>query len=62
MKFSEFLNLIGGEFVLVHLGNVNNNEYEADKNAIRAYREDLLDRELINVSIATKNKFEVLLK
>lgn len=62
MKFSEFLNLIGGEFVLVHLGNVHNNEYEADKNAIRAYREDLLDRELINVGIVTKNKFEVLLK
>lgn len=62
MKFNEFLDVIGGEMVLVLLGNINNIECEADKNAIRANRKDLLNREVVNVGIATKNKFEVLLK
>ena len=62
MKFSEFLKVIGGEIVLVHLGNINNIECEADKNAIRSYREDLLDREITLVGIKGKNTFEVLLK
>ena len=62
MKLEDFLNLIGGEYVRVCDGNVNNIAYEADKNAIRMHHADLLEREVSHIGILFKNTFEVLIK
>lgn len=62
MKLRDFLDLVGGEYVRICDGNVNNIVYEADKNAIRMHYEDLLDREISNIGILFKNTFEVLIK
>lgn len=56
------MDLIGGEYVRICDGNVNNIVYEADKNAIRMHYEDLLDREISKIGILFKNTFEVLIK
>lgn len=62
MKLKDFLDLIGGEYVRVCDGNVNNVVYEADKNAIRMHYADLLDREVSHIGLLVKNRFEVLIK
>lgn len=62
MTLGEFLNVIGGEYVKVCDGNVNLIACNADKNAIRMYCGHLLDREVTNVSISSKTRFEVLIK
>jgi len=59
MKLGEFLKVIGGEIVRVERGGSGLYLYEADKNAIRANREDLLDREIYMVEPFSKNKFIV---
>lgn len=62
MKLGEFLNVIGGEYLKVSEGNVFNVVYEADKNAIREYKPELLDREIYKVHPISKVRFEVLVK
>ena len=62
MTLGEFLKVVGGEYVKVYDGNVNRVACDADKNAIRMHNADLLDREVNNVGIVSKTRFEVLLK
>jgi hypothetical protein len=62
MTLGEFLKVTGGEYVKVLVGNVNILAIDGDKNAIRMYKPELLEREVCNVGIATKNRFEVLIK
>ena len=59
MVLEDFLKVIGGEIVRLERGGNGIYLYEADKNAIRAYRADLLDREIYMVEPMTKNKFKV---
>ena len=59
MVLEDFLKVIGGEMVRVERGGVNLYLYEADKNAIRQYRPDLLDREIYMIEPFSKNKFVV---
>lgn len=60
MKMKEFLNVIGGELVRVIDGGKE--VYDADKNAWRANRSDLLDREIYNVRPCGVSRFEIRLK
>lgn len=62
MTLREFLTVIGGEMVGLKNRPVEPTYYEADKNAIRAYREEDLDREIYMVEAVGKNKFVVIFK
>ena len=60
MTLREFLTVIAGEMVGLKNRAVEPVYYEADKNAIRMYREEDLDREIYKVEANGKNKFIVI--
>lgn len=60
MTLREFLTVIAGEMVGLKNRPVDPVYYEADKNAIRMYREEDLDREIYKVEANGKNKFIVI--
>lgn len=60
MILREFLTVIAGEMVGLKNRSSEPVYYEADKNAIRAYREEDLDREIYKVEAVGKNKFVVI--
>lgn len=61
MTLGQFLGIVGSEYIRIAEGNIYNVIYEADKNAIRANKTELLGREVYIVHPAGKNKFEVLI-
>lgn len=60
MTLREFLTVIAGEMVGLKNRVAEPVYYEADKNAIRAYREEDLDREIYKIEVGGKNKFIVI--
>lgn len=62
MTLGDFLNVIGGEYVRISEGSFLHVIYDADKNAIRAYKPELLDREVCDITPFSKTTFEVLIK
>lgn len=60
MTLREFLTVIAGEVVGLKNRPVDPVYYEADKNAIRMYREEDLDREIYKVEANGKDKFIVI--
>ena len=60
MTLREFLTVIAGEMVGLKNRYSEPVYYEADKNAIRAYREEDLDREIYQIEPNGKNKFIVI--
>lgn len=59
MVLEDFLKVIGGEMVRIERDGSGLFLYDADKNAIRAYRADLLDREICMIEPLSKNWFRV---
>ena len=62
MVLEDFLKVIGGETVRVENGCKDIVLYDGDKNAIRMYKPELLNREIHLVEPVTKNKFAVYLQ
>ena len=62
MVLEDFLKVVGGEVVRVENGCKGIVLYEGDKNAIRMYKAELLNREIHLVEPLNKNKFAVYLR
>ena len=59
MILGEFLKVVADEMIQVENGCKGLVLYEADKNAIRMYKPELLDREVYMVEPRTKRSFIV---
>lgn len=59
MTLGEFLKVVADEMIQVESGCKGLVLYEADKNAIRMYKPELLDREVYMVEPRTKRSFIV---
>lgn len=59
MTLDQFLKVIGGEYVKVERGCRNDVIYEADKNAIRMYKPELLTQNIYLVELNGSNRFIV---